>query len=64
MSEPFGHKRNFALQGMLMWTIHDFPAYTLISGQVEKGCAACPICGEGNFAEHSNEAHKTVYLGH
>ena len=47
-----------------MWTIHDFLAYTLILGQVGRGYAACLVCGKGTFAEHFNEAHKTIYLGH
>ena len=64
MLEPIGRNRNFILRGMLMWTIHDFLAYTLISGQVEKGYATCLVCGGGTFAWHSNEAHKTIYLGH
>ena len=63
MSEPIGHERNFNMRGMLIWTIHDYPAYTLISGQSGKGYAGCPICGEGTFAEHSRHAHKTIFLG-
>ena len=64
MSEPPGPSHNFNLRSMLIWTINDYPAYTLISGQVEKGYAGCPICGEGTFAEHSKEADKTLYLSH
>ena len=64
MSEPPGPQRQFRMRGMLMWTINDFPAYTLISGQTGKGYAGCPVCGEGTFAEHSAQAHKTVFLGH
>ena len=63
MAEPVGPRRQFTLRGILMWTIHDFPAYTLISGQAGKGYAGCPVCGEGTFAEHSAQADKTVYLG-
>ena len=63
MSEPTGPNRHFKMRGMLIWTIHDYPAYTLISGQSGKGYAGCPICGEGTFAEHSREAQKTVFLG-
>lgn len=63
MSEPVGPNRSFRMRGMLILRIHDFPAYTLISGQTGKGYAGCPICGEGTFAEHSREAHKTVFLG-
>ena len=33
MSEPVGQEINFNMQGMLIWTIHDYPAYTLIFGQ-------------------------------
>jgi len=64
MSEPPRPSRYFTMRGMLIWTINDFPAYTLVSGQVGKGYAGCPICGEGTFAEHSKEAEKTLYLGH
>jgi len=64
LSETEGPTQQFTLRGILMWTIHDFPAYTLISGQVGKGYAGCPVCGEGTFAEHSKEANKTVFLGH
>ena len=63
MSEPPGPDRKFRMRGLLMWTIHDFPAYTLISGQTGKGYAGCPICGEGTFGEHSRQAQKTVFLG-
>ena len=63
MSEPVGPNRHFSLRGILMWTINDFPAYTLISGQAGKGYAACLVCGEGTFAEYSKEADKIVFLG-
>ena len=63
MSEAVVENRQFTLRGMLMWTINDFPAYTLIAGQSGKGYAGCPICGEGTFAEHSAHAQKTVF-GH
>ena len=64
MSQLAGISRHFRVRGMLMWTINDYPAYTLISGQVGKGYAGCPICGEGTLEEHSREADKIVYLGH
>ena len=64
MSEPPGPNRRFRLRGMLLWTINDFPAYTLISGQTGKGYAGCPVCGEETFGEHSREAQKTIFLGH
>ena len=63
MSEPEGPSRQFKMRGILMWTINDFPAYTLISGQVGKGYAACPICGENTSAKYSSSADKTLFLG-
>lgn len=63
MSEPPGRSRDFKMRGILLWTINDFPAYTLISGQVGKGYAGCPVCGENTHAEHSTAARKTVFLG-
>ena len=35
----------FNLRAALMWTLHDFPAYGLISGLTTKGFKACPVCG-------------------
>ena len=64
MSEPEGVRRYFKLRGMIIWTINDYPAYTLISGQTGKGYAGCPVCGEGTVAEYSKQANKTVFLGH
>ena len=63
MSKPVDQGQQFKLRAMLIWTIHDYPAYTLISGQTGKRYAGCPVCGEGTFAEHSTHAHKTVFLG-
>jgi len=44
----------YKLKKLLIWTIHDYPAYTLISGQAEKGCAGCVVCGEGTHGEYSH----------
>lgn len=63
MSEPPSGSHLFKFRGILMWTINDFPAYTLISGQVGKRYAGCLICGEGISAEHSSESNKIVFLG-
>lgn len=49
MSEPPGRTRKFKMRGILMWTINDFPAYTLISGQAGKGYAGCPVCGNAQL---------------
>ena len=43
-SQPEG-SHAFKLQGLLMWTISDFPMYRLISGLCYKGYKGCPCCG-------------------
>ncbi|XP_050207755.1 uncharacterized protein LOC126657155 [Mercurialis annua] len=41
------HKRqNFQLKAALMWTINDFPAYSMLSGWSTSGQKACPHCME------------------
>ena len=63
MSECEGRSRRFNLRVILMWTVNDFPAYTLISGQAGKGYAGCPICGVFTVAEYLRTTGKTVFLG-
>jgi hypothetical protein len=36
---------HFKLKAILMWCIHDFPAFGITVGCVTKGYHACPICG-------------------
>jgi hypothetical protein len=55
--------RNFTLQAMLIWTIHDFPRYRTIDGFAHQGFATCPWCGEDLDAEHSTELGKQTYGG-
>lgn len=62
MSKPIGHRR-FTLRAILLWLVHDFPAYGLLSGQQTKGYKGCPLCGEETCAEHSGVLGKMVYLG-
>jgi hypothetical protein len=40
-------RRQFLMRAMLMWTIHDFPRYGLVSGCQHQGYKACPPCGSG-----------------
>ncbi|XP_050222731.1 uncharacterized protein LOC126672823 [Mercurialis annua] len=45
------HKRqNFQLKAALMWTINDFPAYSMLSGWSTAGRKACPYCMENTDA--------------
>ena len=43
-------KRNFQLRAALMWTISDFPAYSMLSGWGTAGKYACPDCMEDSDA--------------
>jgi hypothetical protein len=63
MSKAVG-RRNFVLRSILLWTIHDFPAFGLVSGQQVKGYRGCPICMEDIDAEHVGCLHKMIYMGH
>lgn len=37
-------KQNFQMRAALLWTISDFPAYSMLSGWSTAGCLACPHC--------------------
>ena len=37
-------KQNFIMRVALMWTIGDFPAYSMMSGWSTAGKIACPVC--------------------
>ena len=55
---------NFNLQAILMWSIHDFPAYGLLARKVTKGYMGCPPCGPHVSMRRSKCLGKNVYLGH
>ena len=48
---------------MLIWTVNDFPAYGLLSGQQVHGYKGCPLCGPETCAEHAPLLNKMIYLG-
>ena len=56
-------ERGFTLRGMLIWTVNDFPAYGLLSGQQVHGYKGCPLCGPETCAEHALLLNKMIYLG-
>ena len=62
MSKPEGN-RLFILRAMLIWTVNDFPAYGLLSGQQVHGYKECPLCGPETCAEYAKFLQKMVYLG-
>lgn len=63
VSDDSGNQ-NFVLKAMLMWCIHDYPAYGLVSGQVTKGYRGCTECGPNVTTRRSTILGKNVYLGH
>ena len=52
---------HFKLRAVLMWTLHDFPAYGLISGLTTKGFKGCPVCGPHTISRRSRILRKNVY---
>lgn len=48
---------------MLLWCVHDFPAYAMLAGTSNKGYYACPVCGPNTPARHSQHLSKVVYGG-
>lgn len=58
------HPSTFTLRGMLLWTIHDYPAYGLVSGCATKGYQGCPICGPQVDSRFSKSLRKNIFQGH
>ena len=53
--------REFNMKAMLLWTIHDIPAYGIVAGYVTKGYKGCPICAESdNITEVSSPSQKCL----
>lgn len=53
--------QEFTLRALLLWTIHDFPAYGLVAGCMTKGFRACPVCGPSTKLKQSVALKKNVY---
>ena len=51
----------FNLRVVLMWTLHDFPAYGLLSGLTTAGFKGCPVCGPHTPSRRSKILRKNVY---
>lgn len=47
-----------------MWTINDFPAYENLSGCVNQGYMACPLCGEDTVTKYLPHSRKMCFQGH
>ncbi|XP_074352362.1 uncharacterized protein LOC141691530 [Apium graveolens] len=57
-------KSFFTLKAILMWTINDFPGYRNLSGCVNKGYRACPVCGDQTVAKYLSRSRKMSYQGY
>lgn len=55
--------QRFTLRAMVLWTIHDYPGYGLISGQQHSGYKGCVICGPHCVARGSQHLNKREYGG-
>jgi hypothetical protein len=53
----------FTLRAILLWCVHDFPAYAMLAGTTNKGYCACPVCGPNTPSRYSNNLGKVVYGG-
>ena len=53
----------FTLRAILLWCIHDFPAYAMMAGTSNKGFCACPVCGPSTPSRYSEHLSKVVYGG-
>ena len=55
-------KQNFQMRAALMWTISDFPAYSMLSGWSTAGKLACPYCMENSDAFSLSKGGKTFWF--
>ena len=53
----------FTLRAILLWCVHDFPAYAMLAGTTNKWYRACPVCGPDTHSRNSEPSSKVVYGG-
>lgn len=46
---------------MLLWCIHDFPAYAMMADTSNKDYCVCPVCGPQTPSKYSEHLSKVVY---
>jgi hypothetical protein len=61
--KPIGDHR-FTMHVLLMWSVHDLPAYGLLVGQTTKGYKGCPTCKLNTSYCHSWNLGEMVYESH
>ena len=57
-------QEEFTLKSMLLWAIHDLPAYGTLSGCNVHGYLGCPICGENVESSWLDSGGKIFYHTH
>jgi hypothetical protein len=62
VAEDLG-SRAFTVQGVLLWTIHDFLGYGTVGGFAHQGYDACLWCRLELGAQYSIELGKQTYSG-
>ena len=55
-------KQNFRMRAALMWTVSDFPAYSMLSGWKTAGHLACPHCAHDHDAYSLSHGGKTTWF--
>ena len=53
----------FNTKSILIWIIHEFPAYGKMVGFMTKGFCAWPICGRNTDSMYLKCSRKCVYMG-
>ncbi|XP_026436529.1 uncharacterized protein LOC113334514 isoform X1 [Papaver somniferum] len=56
-------KSDFTMKVLLMWCMHDFPAYAHVSGCRTAGEYVCPVCSEQIDSQWLKYGRKFVYMG-
>lgn len=56
--------QEFTMRAVLLWTIHDFPAYGNISGCRTHGKFACPPCGPKTASLRLSHGQKFAFMRH
>ena len=60
-ASTYGGLQYFNLRAILIWTMHEFPAYGIISCLVTKGYLCCHICGPRFKSKRSIALAKNVW---
>ena len=55
-------QQNFNMRAALLWTVSDFPAYSMLSGWSTAGNLACPYCMEHSDAFRLQHGRKTSWF--